>query len=106
MKKMVFVLTVGMLMALLPLRGWSQTMTDRSELDPFMKATANQGSPPAPGTKITMQNWQQYKNFMPFGMTKFFEGQYFWKMPADIELEIGPTVGNNVPQSYIAATEK
>jgi hypothetical protein len=96
----------GLLTVLLPSLGWAQTMTDRSELDPFMKATQNQGTPPAPGTKITMQNWQQYKNFMPMGMTKFFEGSYYWKMPADIEMEVGPTIGNNVPQTYIAATEK
>src|SRR5713226_9859931 len=37
----------------------------------------------APGTVITMQNWQQYKQFMPDGMVWLFGGQYFWKMPAD-----------------------
>ena len=30
-----------------------------------------------PGTKITMQNWQQYKQFMPEGMVALFEGKYF-----------------------------
>jgi len=32
-RKTTFLLVVGMLLALLPMRGWSQTMTDRSEMD-------------------------------------------------------------------------
>jgi hypothetical protein len=31
--------------------------TDRSELDEFLKATANQGAEPPVGTKITITNW-------------------------------------------------
>ena len=42
----------------------------------------------APGTQITIQNWRQYTQFMPEGMRDLFEGKYFWKMPADVELEI------------------
>jgi hypothetical protein len=106
MKNGVRLLAICLLATALPSMAWAQTSTDRSEMDQFMKDTANQGTPPAPGTKITMQNWQQYKNFMPMGMTKFFEGTYFWKMPADFEMEIGSAIGNNVPQTYIAATEK
>src|SRR5690348_13848332 len=37
-----------------------------------------------PGTVITMQNWQQYRQYMPDGMAALFAGQYFWKMPADV----------------------
>jgi hypothetical protein len=33
-----------------------------------------QGTIPV-GTKITMQNWQQYKQFMPDGMAVLFEGK-------------------------------
>ena len=29
----------------------------------------------APGTKITLQNWQQYKKFMPIWMQAAFSGQ-------------------------------
>lgn len=58
------------------------------------------------GTRITMQNWQQYKQFMPDGMIDLFEGKYFWKMPADVEMEIGPTVIHPLPKSYMEATEK
>ena len=31
-----------------------------------------------PGTAITMQNWQQYRQFMPDGMAALFEGEYSW----------------------------
>ncbi|HUY19837.1 MAG TPA: DUF1329 domain-containing protein [Candidatus Binataceae bacterium] len=59
-----------------------------------------------PGTKITMQNWHQYAAFMPTGMQALFEGKYYWKMPADIELVVAPTVTHPLPLSYRQATER
>ena len=53
-----------------------------------------------------MQNWQQFRQFMPDGMVALFEGSYYWKMPADVGMEVGPTVIHSLPQGYIAATEK
>ena len=58
------------------------------------------------GTIITMQNWQNYRQFMPDGMAALFEGKYFWKMPADVSMEVGPTIIHPLPPSYLAATEK
>ncbi|MGH8010978.1 MAG: DUF1329 domain-containing protein [Candidatus Binataceae bacterium] len=60
----------------------------------------------APGTAITMENWRQFKQFMPDGMAALFEGSYFWKMPADVRMVVGPTVINPLPKSYLSATEK
>src|ERR1700675_3259952 len=60
----------------------------------------------APGTVITMANWQKYRDFMPDGVIALFEGKYFWKMPADIKIEIAPTVIHPLPKNYLAATEK
>jgi hypothetical protein len=60
----------------------------------------------APGTKITMQNWQQYRQFMPDGMVELFAGKYFWKMPADVQMEVGPTAIHPLPKGYVEATEK
>ncbi|HVN91905.1 MAG TPA: DUF1329 domain-containing protein [Candidatus Binataceae bacterium] len=60
----------------------------------------------APGTAITMENWQQYKDFMPEGMVALFEGKYFWKMPPDIRIEIAPTELHPLPKNYLEATEK
>jgi len=63
------------------------------------------GAIPA-GTIITMENWQRYKQFMPNGMIALFEGQYFWKMPADVSMEVGPTIIHPLPPNYLAASEK
>jgi len=59
-----------------------------------------------PGTKITMQNWQQYKEFMPDGMVALFQGTYFWKMPPDVEIDVVPTIIHPLPKGYLDATEK
>ncbi|MGH8013815.1 MAG: DUF1329 domain-containing protein, partial [Candidatus Binataceae bacterium] len=58
------------------------------------------------GTTITMQNWRQYQQFMPVGMVKLFEGTYYWKMPQDVQMEVGPTTIYPLPRNYQAATEK
>lgn len=59
-----------------------------------------------PGTKITMQSWRQYQQFMPPGMIALFKGKYFWKMPPDVEIDVGPAVIHLLPAGYRAATEK
>ncbi|HKV54544.1 MAG TPA: DUF1329 domain-containing protein [Candidatus Binataceae bacterium] len=59
-----------------------------------------------PGTVITPQNWRRYDRFMPDGMIKLFEGVYPWKMPPDVEMDVGPTVIHPLPQGYLAASEK
>jgi hypothetical protein len=60
----------------------------------------------APGATITMANWRRYKQFMPEGMIALFEGKYFWKMPAGVQIEVGPSVTHPLPKNYLAATEK
>jgi hypothetical protein len=59
-----------------------------------------------PGTIITMQNWRKYREFMPDGMAAMFEGKYFWKMPPDVQMEVGPSVVFPLPKNYLGATEK
>ena len=61
---------------------------------------------PTPGTVITMQNWQQYKGAMQDGLQVLFEGQYFWKAPADFRIEVGPTHDYPLPKLYQEYTEK
>ncbi len=77
----------------------------RATMQDWVKATQNQGTIP-PGTKITSQNWRQYKQFMPVGMIDLFEGGYFWKMPDDVEMDVGPTVLHTPTPAYTAASEK
>ncbi|MBF6567670.1 MAG: DUF1329 domain-containing protein [Candidatus Binataceae bacterium] len=60
----------------------------------------------APGTVITMQNWKQYKQFMPDGMANLFAGTYYWKMPPDIRIQIGAPNHFDPPTKFIQDTEK
>jgi hypothetical protein len=78
---------------------------------PASGAAGDPAAPPAastiaPGTRITMQNWRRYASFMPDGMVALFEGKYFWKMPQDVAIDVGPTVIHPLPKSYLEATEK
>jgi len=95
---------IGLFVLLLPSPVRAQ-QTDRSEMNDWLKMSQNQGDIPI-GTKITMQNWQQYKQFMPVGMIKLFEGEYGWKMPADVEMPVGPARFDLIPKSWVEATEK
>jgi Protein of unknown function (DUF1329) len=58
------------------------------------------------GTVITVQNWSQYKQYMPQGMQILFAGKYLWKMPADFRMEIGPLSAYPPSQAYRDNTEK
>jgi hypothetical protein len=58
------------------------------------------------GTVITTQNWQSYKQYMPEGMRALFEGRFAWKIPSDVQMEIGPTIARALPSTYREATEK
>jgi Protein of unknown function (DUF1329) len=60
----------------------------------------------ATAAKVTMENWRNYRAYMPDGMAALFEGQFFWKMPPDVEMDIGPTVIHPLPKNYVDATEK
>jgi hypothetical protein len=80
--------------------------TDVRELQQFLQDTQNQGSPPPVGTKITINNWQQYKAFLPFGMVKLFQKQYQWQMPDDVEIDRGPARYGNLPKTWLDTTEK
>jgi hypothetical protein len=60
----------------------------------------------APGSQVNMQNWRQYQKYMPAGMIELFKGNQFWKMPEDIELDVGPTVLEDIPRGYAQATEQ
>ena len=58
------------------------------------------------GKSITLQNWQEYRAFMPDGMISLFEGGSFWKMPPDVQMPVGPTIVHPLPRDYLAATKK
>ncbi len=59
-----------------------------------------------PGTKITPQNWQQYKNFMPAGLQQLFAGKLSWSLPPETVVEVEPTAPTPLPRKYQEDTEK
>lgn len=67
---------------------------------------AGSAPPKVNGATITMQNWRQYRAYMPDGMAMLFEGKYFWKMPPDVEMPIGTTELHPLPKNYLDTTEK
>jgi len=64
------------------------------------------GSDVPTGTKVTMQNWQQYQQYMSQGLIAPFQGEHFFQLPPDVEINIGKTVPIGVPKGYKDATEK
>ncbi len=75
-------------------------------LCPFVGLAQGADETIPPGTKITMENWQQYKQFMPDGMIALFSGQYFWKMPADVEIDVQAPVIYPLPKAFWDTVEK
>ncbi len=69
-------------------------------------ASGNSPATIAPGTVITAQNWQKYKEFMPVGMQELWAGKFFWKLPANAQIVVGKTTSTPLPRKYQADTEK
>ncbi len=59
-----------------------------------------------PGSAITARNWRQYRQFMTFGTQLLWSGQYFWKLPPDAVMVVGPTIPYDLPEQYRIDTEK
>ncbi len=97
---------IGLALVLVLLGHFSNARADGSGSAGAAVSAPAAASGVAPGTVITMQNWQQFQQFMPDGMIGLFQGGYWWKMPPDVAMEVGPTVIHPLPQGYVAATEK
>jgi hypothetical protein len=65
-------------------------------------------APPAiaPGTVITKSNWMQYRQFFSEGEIGLWEGRWFWKMPDDVQINVGPTRVYPLPEPFIELTER
>jgi hypothetical protein len=72
----------------------------------YRNAGADSNATIAPGTRITAQNWQNYRKFMPLGMQLLLEGKAMVKVPNDFEIVIGPTESYPLPKKYREDTEK
>jgi hypothetical protein len=71
-------------------------------------ADANSAATIAPGTKITLQNWQQYRRFMPLWLQAAYSGQYHWHIGSepDFTIEVMPTSHFPVPANVRENSEK
>jgi hypothetical protein len=74
--------------------GVSVLLTVLALLLPAIPAGAAQiDQPPLPvGTVITMQNWQKYQSYMPQGIIEMWSGRHPWKLPADAQIVVGPSI--------------
>ncbi len=71
----------------------------------WLIATEHQTDIPV-GTTITPENWQQYKEEMSYGLQTLYSGKYFWKIPPDSAITVGPTILLSQPKPYVEAGEK
>ncbi|HEV3109980.1 MAG TPA: DUF1329 domain-containing protein [Candidatus Binataceae bacterium] len=71
-------------------------------------ASADSSDTIAPGTRITLQNWQQYKKFMPIGVQAMFSQSYPFRVGSGPEftMEVGPTVAIPMAAKLKEDTEK
>jgi hypothetical protein len=62
----------------------------------------------APGTRITLQNWRQYKDFMPVWLQAAYSGDYQWRIGSGPEftITVGPTTDFPLPRKFREDTEK
>src|SRR5215469_1289053 len=60
------------------------------------------------GTKITLQNWTRYKQFLPIGLQAFYSGKYHWHIGGEPEytITVAPTMHLPLPKKVIEDTEK
>jgi hypothetical protein len=71
---------------------------------PLVQETAIFSIPP--GTTITSSNWEQYKQFFTEGEIGLWQGRWFWKMPADVQINVGPTKVFPLPEPFVELSEK
>jgi hypothetical protein len=84
----------------------AEMMFDPQHYRDLVDASSSQTIPP--GTKITLQNWRQYKNFMPIWLQAAFSGDYHWHIGPGPEFTIvvGPTSNFPLPKKFLEDTEK
>jgi Protein of unknown function (DUF1329) len=84
----------------------AQIKFDPGNYDALSEASSPDSIPE--GTKITLQNWQEYKSFMPIGMQALFSQEYPLKIGAGPEfvMEVGPTIPVPLVTRLAQDTEK
>jgi len=104
-------LSHSLLCALLLVLGLAAAAQAQIKWDPAnydAMASADSSDTIAPGTRITLQNWQQYKKFMPVGVQAMFSGAYPFRITGEpgFTIEVGPTVSIPLAKRLKEDTEK
>jgi hypothetical protein len=99
-------LALGFLICALARSAAAEMMFDTQHYKDLVDASSAQTIPP--GTKITLQNWKQYKNFMPLWLQASYSGDYHWHIGAGPEftITVGPTSNLPLPKKFLEDTEK
>jgi len=71
---------------------------------PLLAGSASPSADVPSGSIITQRNWQLYRQFMSDGLAALFEGKKFWRLPADLQIEVGPTTSIPLPRKYLQDT--
>src|ERR1700741_605623 len=97
---------VGLLRCVLPCAAAAEMMFDPQHYHDLVDTSSNQTIPP--GTKITLQNWKQYKNFMPVWLQAAYSGDYHWHIGPGPEFTITVAPASNfpLPKKFAEDTEK
>ncbi len=84
----------------------AQINFDKANYDAMASADSSDTIPP--GTRITLQNWQQYKKFMPIGLQAMFSQAYPFRVGSGPEftIEVGPTIAVPMAKRLREDTEK
>ncbi len=84
----------------------AQVLFDAAAYKALADATADETIPV--GTKISADNWKQYRKFIPPGIQVLYEGKQPMKVGStpDFTIEIGPTAHLSLPHKYKEDTEK
>jgi hypothetical protein len=71
-------------------------------------ASADSADTITPGTHITLENWQQYKKFMPIGVQAMFSQSYPYTVGSGPEftVQVGPTIAVPLARRLKDGTEK
>jgi len=99
-------LALGFLICALARSAAAEMMFDTQHYKDLVDASSAQTIPP--GTKITLQNWKQYKNFMPLWLQASYSGDYHWHIGPGPEftITVGPTSNLPLPKKFLEDTEK
>jgi Protein of unknown function (DUF1329) len=108
MREKVFSWVIGALIVALMTTGVANAQISFDEATYTSMADASSSATIPPGTTITLQNWQQYKQFMPVSMLAGFGQRYGWKISSDPKyaMVVGPTLHDTMFKQLRENTEK